>query len=140
METVPQKPRQIQIRLSLCPDREPVQLSMGPKSIHRLLWRREQTEMGRSRRNRAGEEMEWRCIKHLNRRGMFLPLSPSYSFPPPPNLPHLLKPTLLKKKKTGHCRQFLQTIPTPTRKFPKRGDGGGGRGRSAGPNAGRLRP
>jgi len=40
--TVPQKPRQIQIRLRLRPDRQPHQLPLGPESFQRLFWRGEQ--------------------------------------------------------------------------------------------------
>lgn len=45
-ETVPQKPHQVQICLSLRPNRQPVCLPLGSKSFLRLLWHGQQCKMG----------------------------------------------------------------------------------------------
>lgn len=72
---VPQKPRQIQIRLRLRAHRQPERVPLGPESLRGLFRRGGQSAMGRARRDGAGEEVGGGAVGCAHRCGTFGPVS-----------------------------------------------------------------
>jgi hypothetical protein len=65
--SVPEEPRQVQVRLRIRSHRQPQQLRLGQEGLLWLLWRRSEGEVGRARCHRAHQEVEG-SIGYAHRR------------------------------------------------------------------------
>lgn len=117
LDTVPQEPGQIQVRLRLRAHRQPHQLPLGPESLPRLFRRGEQGAVEAARRDGAGEAVEGPagCADRCGMLKSYFSPTISDCFDPAPRLSVYCYsvPFFVFFKNTYHVSFPAFTLPAP---------------------------